>query len=74
MLYAKGKRYDYSINASQNAESFTQLIWRGSSDIGVGVAGNTNQKNEGDIYMIVVYNPNGNVIGQFTRNVFPPVQ
>ena len=67
LLYKPSRKYNYSINTSQNCETFTQLVWKDTREIGVGIAGKSDE-----IYMIVVYYPSGNVIGSFTSNVLPP--
>ncbi|XP_060579495.1 Golgi-associated plant pathogenesis-related protein 1-like [Ruditapes philippinarum] len=40
---------------------FTQIVWKGSKKIGVGVAGPV---------VVINYDPAGNYIGQFKDNVF----
>jgi hypothetical protein len=73
LFYAKSKGYNYAIETTtQLGDTFTQLVWRATTSIGVGVA--KDPTGSGDIYMIVLYSPKGNVFGSFTRNVFPPVQ
>ncbi|XP_011688652.1 PREDICTED: uncharacterized protein LOC105450498 isoform X2 [Wasmannia auropunctata] len=48
---------------------FTQVIWRDSTELGVGMARNRN----GEVYVVCNYNPAGNFLGSFTENVLPPV-
>jgi len=46
----------------------TQLLWKGSTELGVGVAvvdGTT-------AYVVGNYNPPGNMVGDFNRNVPGP--
>ncbi|XP_072745189.1 uncharacterized protein [Anoplolepis gracilipes] len=49
---------------------FTQVIWRDSIELGVGMARNRN----GEVYVVCNYNPAGNFLGSFTENVLPPVE
>lgn len=46
---------------------FTQVIWRDSHELGVGMAKNRT----GQIFIVVNYDPPGNFIGSFTENVPP---
>lgn len=48
---------------------FTQVIWRDSTELGVGMARNRN----GEVYVVCNYNPAGNFLGSFTENVLQPV-
>jgi hypothetical protein len=69
MLYSTGANYNYTVNDVQGANTFTMMMWRACTQIGVGVAGDQN----GDIFVVILYTPKGNVIGSFTSNVFPLV-
>lgn len=46
---------------------FTQVIWKGSRELGVGVAKSRN----GQIFVVAWYTPPGNYIGSFKDNVLP---
>ena len=46
---------------------FTQLVWKGSNQIGCGVACNSFN----NCYLTCNYYPSGNYLGQFQNNVFP---
>ncbi|XP_043675635.1 uncharacterized protein LOC122632639 isoform X4 [Vespula pensylvanica] len=46
---------------------FTQVVWRDSTELGVGMARNRN----GEVYVVCNYNPAGNFLGSFTDNVLP---
>lgn len=46
---------------------FTQLVWKETEKVGVGMA--TSAK--GHVYIVCNYDPPGNVIGQFAKNVLP---
>ncbi|CAJ0914212.1 unnamed protein product, partial [Mesorhabditis belari] len=45
---------------------FTQLVWRGSKSLGVGIA----TGRDGSTYLVCNYDPPGNYGGQFQNNVF----
>uniref|UniRef100_A0AAG5DD05 SCP domain-containing protein n=1 Tax=Anopheles atroparvus TaxID=41427 RepID=A0AAG5DD05_ANOAO len=47
---------------------FTQVIWKDSRELGVGVARNRS----GQVFVVANYDPPGNYIGSFSKNV-PPV-
>ena len=50
---------------------FTQLVWKGSKKLGVGVALSPNGR---EVYIVTHYFPAGNIVGPgyFERNVLPP--
>jgi len=50
-----------------NTGHFTQLVWKGSKQIGCGASCNNSNK----CYVTCNYYPPGNYIGQFASNVFP---
>ena len=52
------------INSSQPWLNFTQVVWRSSTELGVGVA-----SRGGSHYIVARYKPRGNVDGLFDRNV-----
>lgn len=47
---------------------FTQVVWRDSRELGVGVARNRS----GQVFVVANYDPPGNYIGSFAKNVAPP--
>ena len=47
---------------------FTQVVWKGSKELGVGVA----QAKDGTYYAVANYYPAGNDVDSFPKNVFPP--
>ena len=49
---------------------FTQLVWKGSKEIGCGAACN----NQNKCYITCNYFPPGNYLGQFGSNVFPKIE
>ncbi|XP_067001116.2 uncharacterized protein [Anabrus simplex] len=48
---------------------FTQMIWKGSKELGMGIARSKN----GRVLIVANYNPRGNYLGQFTENVPRPL-
>jgi len=52
----------------QNVGHFTQVVWKGSTHVGMGAAVGSN----GRVLVVANYLPRGNVIGQFHLNVLPP--
>ena len=52
---------------ASNTGHFTQLVWAGTTEVGIGRAtkGQTT-------YVVANYVPPGNVIGKFPENVKPP--
>lgn len=44
---------------------FTQMIWKSSQDLGVGVS----RTKKGKVIVVCNYNPRGNISGQFNVNV-----
>lgn len=49
---------------------FTQLIWKGTSRLGVGISTHPFS----NVYVVCNYEPRGNNEGQYTKNVLPPVK
>ncbi|XP_055529626.1 uncharacterized protein LOC129721273 [Wyeomyia smithii] len=47
---------------------FTQVVWKDSRELGVGMASNRS----GQIFVVANYDPPGNYIGSFAKNVAPP--
>lgn len=47
---------------------FTQVVWKNSKALGIGWV----QMNDGTTYVVANYEPAGNVIGQYEKNVLPP--
>ncbi|XP_065724863.2 Golgi-associated plant pathogenesis-related protein 1-like [Drosophila suzukii] len=52
---------------SKQTGHFTQLVWKSTSELGVGVA-----RRGDDIYVVCNYNPPGNIKNQFKKNVAFP--
>lgn len=67
--------YSENVNHSYGKEPstlktghFTQVVWRDSRELGVGMAKNRT----GQIFVVANYDPPGNFIGSFAENV-PPI-
>ncbi|XP_011868301.1 PREDICTED: uncharacterized protein LOC105562243 isoform X2 [Vollenhovia emeryi] len=67
--YAEESQHQYGKEPTTlKTGHFTQVIWRDSTELGVGMARNRN----GEVYVVCNYNPAGNFLGSFTENVLPP--
>ena len=49
------------------ASNFSQIVWKGSTELGVGIAGSSHN----NIFVVANYLPKGNWIRDFPSNVFP---
>lgn len=64
--YDEIKQHSFSSSGvPQGSLHFTQVVWRGSKELGVGIAKNK----RGQTYVVCNYSPKGNFIGQFSENV-----
>lgn len=64
--YDSTKFYNFGVEkVNQSALNFTQLIWRSTTELGIGMAKNR----KGQIYVVANYSPRGNNIGHFVANV-----
>ncbi len=59
--------HNYNGDYNQASGGFTQLVWKGSREFGSAKAVAPN----GWVYIVAIFNPHGNVVGQFANNVFP---
>ncbi|KAJ8931022.1 hypothetical protein NQ314_016115 [Rhamnusium bicolor] len=67
--YDEVKQHTYGVEkVNQNTLHFTQVVWKNSRELGVGVAKNK----KGQTYVVANYDPRGNYIGQFVDNVTRP--
>nr|XP_022326648.1 cell wall protein PRY3-like isoform X2 [Crassostrea virginica] len=67
--YSEIKFYTFDREPSNlSAGHFTQIVWRGSREIGIGRA----RSPDGKLMVVANYRPAGNVIGRFTENVPSP--
>jgi uncharacterized protein YkwD len=60
-------KYDNPRNSSGVVGHFTQLVWKGSNELGVGCA----KARDGSFYVVCNYSPAGNWVGEERENVFP---
>lgn len=66
--YDEVKDYKFSKNSgfSSNTGHFTQVVWKSSEKMGVGIANVQNQT-----FVVANYDPAGNMQGDYDKNVFP---
>jgi hypothetical protein len=70
LFYTEIKYYNYNAPGFSKATGhFTQVVWKSSKSIGVGVA----KGRSGTTYVVVNYYPPGNYLGQFSANVPRPL-
>ena len=68
MWYEEEGKYSYkNASFSSGTGHFTQVVWAGSLQIGVGKA----VSKSGAQFVVARYSPAGNVRGQFVENVKP---
>lgn len=70
-IYESGAGYEYG---TKTANSFSQLIWKSSSQLGVGLSMSEGSKGIYNYYIIFYFSPAGNVgdATAFKANVQPP--
>ncbi|CAF4742284.1 unnamed protein product [Rotaria sp. Silwood1] len=67
----EGKRYMFGYDGRKDTENFTQLVWRASTEIGVGRA----RSDDGNWwYGVVIFDPPGNIPNQYADNVHLPAE
>jgi uncharacterized protein YkwD len=69
--YAEQKDYKADEKNTPSAERFTQMIWKGTTEVGCARLGKP-ESTYFSTYIVCVFSPPGNVAGQFAMNV-PPV-
>lgn len=68
--YDEIREYDFdSDKVNPKTLHFTQVVWRNSTELGVGIAKN----DKGETYVVANYNPRGNYVGHFKENVLRPL-
>jgi len=66
MWYDEIKDYDFKNPGFKSGTGhFTQVIWKGSEEVGFGLA----QSKNGSWYSVANYYPPGNYMGKFPQNV-----
>ncbi|XP_046397272.1 uncharacterized protein LOC124164128 [Ischnura elegans] len=69
--YREGSDYPYgSTDFQREAGHFTQLIWKESRELSVGIARNPST----GTYVVAHYYPPGNIRGRFPSNVLSPIK
>jgi uncharacterized protein YkwD len=72
--YDEVNSYDYS-NPEGSLDStghFTQVVWKGSTQVGFGAAQVTGSDGSITVYVVCQYTPPGNMQGAFADNVHAP--
>ncbi|XP_071801937.1 uncharacterized protein [Asterias amurensis] len=68
--YSEASLYDYrNAGYSSGTGHFTQMIWRGSKEFGIGKA----ITKTGKVLVVAQFRPPGNVVGRYESNVFPRI-
>ena len=63
----ESENYDFNKNHfERNALHFTQIIWKETNEIGIGIANEVVNKK---YCVVVLYYPPGNTLGEFPKNV-----
>eukprot|EP00916_Digyalum_oweni_P019550 GHVL01032535.1.p1 GENE.GHVL01032535.1~~GHVL01032535.1.p1 ORF type:complete len:247 (+),score=27.83 GHVL01032535.1:74-814(+) len=66
--YSEIKKHDYSSDGAMSSGHFTQVVWKGSKELGVGKA----KDGKGKCIVVCNYRPAGNMIGDYKANVAKP--
>ena len=61
--------YSFSGTSAGAAGHFTQVVWKGSSQLGIGVATGKSKTGLFCTYIVARYRPPGNFIGEYKENV-----
>ena len=70
--YNEINKYDKQLNQYQkNTSHFTQMIWKGTKELGFGIVKNKKDKDK-IFYAVALYYPPGNILGEFKENVLFP--
>lgn len=67
--YSEIKKHNYKSDGAMGSGHFTQVVWKGSKELGVGKA----KAAGGKVIVVANYRPAGNMMGTYRDNVFPPV-
>lgn len=72
-FYSEIQFYDWNNPVfSMKTGHFTQVVWKSSIEIGVGIATYSDDRYKHRTVVCISYRPAGNVEGQFEQNVLPP--
>ncbi|KAL8600846.1 hypothetical protein ACOMHN_056504 [Nucella lapillus] len=67
--YSEVKMHEFGTEPrTLSAGHFTQVVWNGSREVGVGRA----VSSKGEVVVVANYRPAGNMMGSFAQNVLPP--
>lgn len=65
--YSEVSKYSFSAGSGPGTGHFTQVVWKDSSEVGMGRA----QARDGKWIIVGNYLPAGNMMGRYKENVFP---
>lgn len=67
--YKEINKYKWTDSRStiMDTEHFTQIVWKSTTHLGVGIAINENQ----NVYVVACYSPPGNLLNMYSDNVLP---
>lgn len=65
LWYSMVSKFDHEGENSYEAASFSQLIWKSTTEVGFGIA-----EDDGKFYFVAEYFPSGNIPGEYEENVF----
>jgi hypothetical protein len=68
MWYSESSKHRYQ-DYQKETSSFSQMVWANTQLVGFGRA----KSQTGAWYGVALYYPEGNILGLFRENVFPPV-
>ncbi|XP_070531798.1 uncharacterized protein [Ptychodera flava] len=68
MWYDDIKKYDFNNPVWGAGGHFTQMVWKSSTEFGIGKA----KTKDGKVFIVANYKPPGNMKGQYESNVFRP--
>ncbi|XP_053381289.1 uncharacterized protein LOC123555358 isoform X2 [Mercenaria mercenaria] len=67
--YSEISKHDFSSEPrTLGSGHFTQMVWKGSKEMGIGKA----KTSGGKVIVVANYRPAGNLVGSFVENVAPP--
>ena len=62
--YNESKNHDYKKDFQKGTEHFTQMIWKDTKELGIGITSKGNK-----CFVVANYYPPGNFLGQYDKNV-----